>query len=61
MRKNFFVDLMLPYSVVHGEQIEIKAVLHNYQSDPVTVSQSVMILVVGKFVDFLILFVLPMV
>ncbi|XP_028998567.1 complement C3-like isoform X2 [Betta splendens] len=37
VRKNFFVDLKLPYSVVRGEQVEIKAVLHNYQSDAVTV------------------------
>ncbi|XP_041830696.1 complement C3-like [Melanotaenia boesemani] len=35
--KNFFIDLTLPYSVVHGEQLEIKAVLHNYLSDRITV------------------------
>ncbi|CAL8332854.1 unnamed protein product [Lota lota] len=28
--KNFFVDLKLPYSVARHEQIQIKAVLHNY-------------------------------
>ncbi|XP_062866793.1 complement C3-like isoform X2 [Trichomycterus rosablanca] len=28
--KNFFVDLRLPYSAVRNEQIEIKAILHNY-------------------------------
>ena len=29
-RKNFFVDLKLPQSVARHEQIQIKAVLHNY-------------------------------
>ncbi|KAF7650478.1 hypothetical protein LDENG_00125500 [Lucifuga dentata] len=28
--KHFFVDLKLPYSVARNEQVEIKAVLHNY-------------------------------
>ncbi|XP_062866794.1 complement C3-like [Trichomycterus rosablanca] len=28
--KSFFVDLRLPYSAVRNEQIEIKAILHNY-------------------------------
>uniref|UniRef100_A0A8C5CNN8 Uncharacterized protein n=1 Tax=Gadus morhua TaxID=8049 RepID=A0A8C5CNN8_GADMO len=28
--KKFFIDLRLPYSAVRGEQIEIKAILHNY-------------------------------
>ncbi|XP_070684604.1 venom factor-like [Pempheris klunzingeri] len=28
--KHFFVDLRLPYSVARNEQIEIKAVVHNY-------------------------------
>uniref|UniRef100_A0A3Q1IW90 Complement component c3a, duplicate 5 n=1 Tax=Anabas testudineus TaxID=64144 RepID=A0A3Q1IW90_ANATE len=37
VRKEFFIDLRLPYSAVRGEQIEIKAILHNYQSDPATV------------------------
>ncbi|XP_037546482.1 complement C3 [Nematolebias whitei] len=31
--KSFFVDLKLPYSVAKNEQIEIKAVIHNYDSD----------------------------
>uniref|UniRef100_A0A8C6NJW6 Complement component c3b, tandem duplicate 2 n=1 Tax=Nothobranchius furzeri TaxID=105023 RepID=A0A8C6NJW6_NOTFU len=31
--KRFFVDLRLPYSVARNEQIEIKAVVHNYGSD----------------------------
>ncbi|KAM4750142.1 complement C3-like [Anableps anableps] len=37
VRKDFFIDLKLPYSSVRGEQIEIKAVLHNYNPDPLTV------------------------
>ncbi|XP_068615919.1 complement C3-like, partial [Brachionichthys hirsutus] len=28
--KHFFVDLRLPYSVARNEQVEIKAVIHNY-------------------------------
>uniref|UniRef100_A0A3Q2QK09 Complement C3 n=1 Tax=Fundulus heteroclitus TaxID=8078 RepID=A0A3Q2QK09_FUNHE len=31
--KPFFVDLRLPYSAVQGEQLEIKAILHNYNDD----------------------------
>lgn len=38
VRKNFFVDLLLPYSAVRGEQIEIKAIIHNYMDDPIAVS-----------------------
>ncbi|XP_059191588.1 complement C3-like isoform X1 [Centropristis striata] len=37
VRKEFFIDLRLPYSAVRGEQIEIKAVLHNYSPDRITV------------------------
>ncbi|XP_032389036.1 complement C3 isoform X2 [Etheostoma spectabile] len=37
VRKNFFIDLRLPYSAVRGEQLEVKAVLHNYSPDYVTV------------------------
>uniref|UniRef100_A0A8C9XDM5 Complement component c3a, duplicate 5 n=1 Tax=Sander lucioperca TaxID=283035 RepID=A0A8C9XDM5_SANLU len=37
VRKEFFIDLRLPYSAVRGEQLEIKAILHNYSPDPVTV------------------------
>uniref|UniRef100_W5LK65 Complement C3a, tandem duplicate 2 n=1 Tax=Astyanax mexicanus TaxID=7994 RepID=W5LK65_ASTMX len=32
VRKDFFVDLKLPYSAVRNEQLEIKAVLHNFSS-----------------------------
>ncbi|KAK9539845.1 hypothetical protein VZT92_002334 [Zoarces viviparus] len=35
--KEFFVDLKLPYSAVRGEQVEVKAILHNYSEDPATV------------------------
>ncbi|XP_075871782.1 complement C3-like isoform X2 [Nelusetta ayraudi] len=31
--KRFFVDLRLPYSVARNEQVEIKAVIHNYGYD----------------------------
>ncbi|XP_070776629.1 complement C3-like [Enoplosus armatus] len=33
VRKNFFIDLRLPYSAVRREQLEIKAILHNYSPD----------------------------
>ncbi|XP_031755349.1 complement C3 [Xenopus tropicalis] len=31
--KDFFIDLKLPYSVVRNEQVEIRAVVHNYNSN----------------------------
>ncbi|XP_078496172.1 complement C3-like [Lissotriton helveticus] len=34
VKKDFFVDLKLPYSVVRKEQIEIKAMLYNHRPDP---------------------------
>uniref|UniRef100_A0AAZ3PED3 Anaphylatoxin-like domain-containing protein n=1 Tax=Oncorhynchus tshawytscha TaxID=74940 RepID=A0AAZ3PED3_ONCTS len=37
VRKNFFLDLKLPYSAVRNEQLEIKAILHNYMADTITV------------------------
>ncbi|KAM9769659.1 complement C3-like isoform 1-T1 [Menidia menidia] len=37
VRKEFFIDLRLPYSAVRGEQLEIKAILHNYSPDHITV------------------------
>ncbi|XP_029287432.1 complement C3a.1 [Cottoperca gobio] len=37
VRKDFFIDLKLPYSAVRGEQLEVKAILHNYSPDLVTV------------------------
>jgi integrin beta 2 len=36
--KNFFLDLKLPYSAVRNEQLEIKAILHNYMEESITVS-----------------------
>ncbi|KAM6940226.1 complement C3-like [Xenentodon cancila] len=35
--KRFFVDLKLPYSVARNEQVEIKAVIHNYGDDDLQV------------------------
>ncbi|XP_072513049.1 uncharacterized protein [Salminus brasiliensis] len=32
VRKDFFVDLKLPYSAVRNEQLEIKAILHNFSN-----------------------------
>ncbi|XP_067438953.1 complement C3-like [Thunnus thynnus] len=37
VRRDFFIDLRLPYSAVRGEQIEVKAILHNYSRDRLTV------------------------
>ncbi|XP_053187531.1 complement C3-like [Scomber japonicus] len=37
VRKEFFIDLRLPYSAVRGEQLEVKAILHNYSPDQVKV------------------------
>ncbi|KAJ4948967.1 hypothetical protein JOQ06_020487 [Pogonophryne albipinna] len=37
VQKKFFIDLRLPYSAVRGEQLEVKAILHNYSDDPATV------------------------
>ncbi|XP_024115560.1 complement C3 [Oryzias melastigma] len=37
VRKDFFIDLRLPYSAVRGEQLEIKAILHNYKRQIITV------------------------
>uniref|UniRef100_A0A672HAG4 Complement C3-like n=1 Tax=Salarias fasciatus TaxID=181472 RepID=A0A672HAG4_SALFA len=41
-RKQFFIDLKLPYSAVRGEQLEIKAILHNYSPDAITVRVDLM-------------------
>lgn len=37
VRKDFFIDLKMPYSVVRNEQLEIKAVLHNYSNQKLKV------------------------
>ncbi|TDH11164.1 hypothetical protein EPR50_G00057830 [Perca flavescens] len=42
VQKPFFIDLRLPYSAVRGEQLEIKAILHNYTPDPITVRVDLM-------------------
>ncbi|KAL7845317.1 hypothetical protein AOLI_G00235090 [Acnodon oligacanthus] len=33
VKKDFFVDLKLPYSAVRNEQLEIKAILHNFSNN----------------------------
>ncbi|XP_062304649.1 complement C3-like isoform X2 [Osmerus eperlanus] len=35
--KDFFIDLRLPYSAVYNEQLEVKAVLHNYKLNQIKV------------------------
>ncbi|XP_028998623.1 complement C3-like isoform X2 [Betta splendens] len=37
VRRDFFIDLRLPYAAVRGEQLEVKAILHNYTPDLITV------------------------
>ncbi|XP_051560215.1 complement C3-like [Myxocyprinus asiaticus] len=32
VKKDFFIDLRMPYSAVRNEQLEIKAILHNYSN-----------------------------
>ncbi|XP_044132847.1 venom factor-like [Bufo gargarizans] len=32
VKMNFFIDLKLPYSVVRNEQVEIRAIIYNYQN-----------------------------
>lgn len=38
VQKQFFIDLRLPYSAVRGEQVEVKAILHNHSPNAITVS-----------------------
>ncbi|KAM6294066.1 LOW QUALITY PROTEIN: A.superbus venom factor 1-like [Aegotheles albertisi] len=40
--KNFFIDLRLPYSVVRNEQVEIRAILYNYELQEITVRVELM-------------------
>ncbi|XP_041759822.2 complement C3-like [Coregonus clupeaformis] len=40
--KEFFIDLKLPYSAVRNEQLEVKAILHNYSEDPIIVCVELM-------------------
>uniref|UniRef100_A0A8C4R5F2 Anaphylatoxin-like domain-containing protein n=1 Tax=Eptatretus burgeri TaxID=7764 RepID=A0A8C4R5F2_EPTBU len=35
--KSFFISLLLPYSVVRNEQTELRAILHNYKEEELTV------------------------
>ncbi|XP_064179568.1 complement C3-like isoform X2 [Anguilla rostrata] len=42
VRKNFFIDLKLPYAAVRNEQLEIKAVLYNYREDKIKVRVELM-------------------
>ncbi|XP_029941659.1 complement C3-like [Salarias fasciatus] len=42
VQKEFFIDLRLPYSAVRGELLEIKAILHNYSPDAITVRVDLM-------------------
>jgi len=30
VKKDFFIDLRMPFSAVRNEQLEIKAIVHNY-------------------------------
>lgn len=32
VKKDFFIDLRMPYSAVRNEQLEIKAIVHNYSN-----------------------------
>ncbi|TNN29899.1 Complement C3 [Liparis tanakae] len=42
VQKDFFIDLRVPYSAVRGEQLEIKAILHNLSPDALTVRVDLM-------------------
>uniref|UniRef100_A0A8C9QY15 Complement component c3b, tandem duplicate 2 n=1 Tax=Scleropages formosus TaxID=113540 RepID=A0A8C9QY15_SCLFO len=45
-KRHFFVDLRLPYSVARNEQVEVKAMLHNYSDEDMKV-----IVILYKTVD----------
>ncbi|KAJ8246284.1 hypothetical protein GJAV_G00265870 [Gymnothorax javanicus] len=40
--RRFFIDLKLPYVAVRHEQLEVKAVLHNYINEPIKVQVELM-------------------
>ena len=42
--KEYFLQLDMPYSVVNGEQVEIKATLYNYRDDNLAVGVKVLLL-----------------
>lgn len=37
VKKDFFIDLRMPYSAVRNEQLEIKAIVHNYSNQKLKV------------------------
>ncbi|XP_042200575.1 venom factor-like [Callorhinchus milii] len=37
VKKDFFIDLRLPYSIIRNEQVETKAILYNYHSEKIKV------------------------
>ncbi|KAJ1160979.1 hypothetical protein NDU88_001468 [Pleurodeles waltl] len=47
--KKYFIDLRLPYSVVRNEQVEIRAVLYNYEDDHDEITVKVELLYNEKF------------
>lgn len=36
--KRFFIDLKVPYSAIRNEQLQIRAILHNYTKKKIRVS-----------------------
>ncbi|XP_036383937.1 complement C3-like [Megalops cyprinoides] len=42
VRKDFFIDLKLPYAAVRNEQLEVKAVLYNYLEEEIKVRVELM-------------------
>ncbi|XP_064179571.1 complement C3-like [Anguilla rostrata] len=40
--KSFFIDLKMPYATVRNEQVEVKAVLHNYLDEEIKVQVDLM-------------------
>lgn len=41
VKKSFFIDLRLPYSVVRNEQVEIRAILYSYIDKEIEVLECV--------------------
>lgn len=37
VKKDFFIDVRMPYSAVQNEQLEIKAIVHNYSNQKLKV------------------------
>ena len=57
VEKKFFIDLKLPYSAVRHEQIEIKAIIHNNNDEPLKVSRSFFLKYTHFGVSFLVAFI----